>query len=96
MIITGVDFHPEFQKIAFVDTDTGELEERRLHHPGDAEAFYLALRSQGKTVRVGTSRTEDRQGCHGASAGSFCGTRLCDGRPMVKKRAIGWNRRVAT
>jgi hypothetical protein len=31
MIIIGVDFHPEFQQIAFVDTDTGELEERRLH-----------------------------------------------------------------
>ena len=32
MIIIGVDFHPEFQQIALVDTDTGELEERRLHH----------------------------------------------------------------
>ena len=28
MIIIGVDFHPEFQQMAFVDTDTGELEER--------------------------------------------------------------------
>ena len=53
MIIIGVDFHPEFQQIAFVDTDTGELEERRLHHPDEAEAFYRALLSQGKTVRVG-------------------------------------------
>ena len=26
MIIIGVDFHPEFQQIALVDTDTGELE----------------------------------------------------------------------
>ena len=53
MIIIGVDFHPEFQQIAFVDTDTGELEERRLHHPDEAEAFYRALMSHGKTVRVG-------------------------------------------
>ena len=53
MIIIGVDFHPEFQQIALVDTDTGELEERRLHHPDEAEAFYRALVSQGKTVRVG-------------------------------------------
>jgi len=53
MIIIGVDFHPEFQQIALVDTDTGELEERRLHHPGEAETFYRALISQGKTVRVG-------------------------------------------
>ena len=27
MIIIGVDFHPEFQQIASVDTDTGELQE---------------------------------------------------------------------
>jgi len=53
MIIIGVDFHPEFQQIALVDTDTGEWEERRLHHPDEAEAFYRALMSQGKTVRVG-------------------------------------------
>ena len=25
MIIIGVDFHPEFQQIAVVDTETGEL-----------------------------------------------------------------------
>ena len=36
MIIIGVDFHPEFQQIAFVDTETGELEERRLQHPNEA------------------------------------------------------------
>ena len=34
MIIIGVDFHPEFQQIALVDTDTGELEERRLASSG--------------------------------------------------------------
>ena len=26
MIILGVDFHPEFQQIASVDTDTGEFQ----------------------------------------------------------------------
>jgi hypothetical protein len=30
MIIIGVDFHPEFRQIALVDTDTGELQEKRL------------------------------------------------------------------
>src|SRR5664279_1118470 len=53
MIIIGVDFPPEFQQIAMVDTDTGELEERRLHHPDEGEAFYRALAAQGATVRVG-------------------------------------------
>ncbi len=51
MIIIGVDFHPEFQQIASVDTDTGEFQEKRLAHPGEAEEFYRAL--TGKKVRVG-------------------------------------------
>jgi hypothetical protein len=28
MIIIGVDFHPEFQQMACVDTETGEFKER--------------------------------------------------------------------
>src|ERR1700728_700684 len=51
MIIIGVDFHPEFQQIASVDTDTGEFQEKRLGHGEDAEAFYRAL--AGQKVRVG-------------------------------------------
>ena len=51
MIIIGVDYHPEFQQIALVDTDTGEFLEKRLAHPEEAEQFYRALR--GKKVRVG-------------------------------------------
>ena len=39
----GVDFHPEFQQIAAVDTDTGEVQEKRLAHREDAEAFSLHL-----------------------------------------------------
>jgi hypothetical protein len=31
VIIIGCDYHPSFQQIAFVDTETGELQERRLH-----------------------------------------------------------------
>jgi hypothetical protein len=40
MIIIGVDFHPEYQEIASVDTDTGEYQEKRLAHPKEAEEFY--------------------------------------------------------
>jgi transposase len=36
-----------------MDTDSGELEERRLRHPEEAAAFYRGLASQGKSVRVG-------------------------------------------
>jgi transposase len=51
MIIIGADFHPEFQQIALVDTDTGEFQENRLGHPEEAEKFYRAL--AGQKVRVG-------------------------------------------
>jgi transposase len=51
MIIIGVDFHPEFQQIASVDTETGEFQEKRLAHPAEAEKFYRAL--VGQKVRVG-------------------------------------------
>jgi transposase len=53
MIIIGCDYHPGFQQIAFVDNETGELNERRLEHPEEAEKFYRDLRAQGMSVRVG-------------------------------------------
>ena len=53
MIIIGADYHPGFQQIAFVDTDTGEFQERRLEHREEAERFYRDLATQGMRVRVG-------------------------------------------
>jgi transposase len=53
MIIIGVDFHPEFQQIASLDTDTGEFQEKRLAHREEAENFYGALALRGQPVRVG-------------------------------------------
>ena len=53
MIIIGVDFHPEFQQIAWVDTESGELQERRLHHPEETELFYRELAARGVQIRVG-------------------------------------------
>jgi transposase len=53
MIIIGCDYHPGFQQIAFVDTETGEVQERRLEHREEAEKFYRDLRVQGAPVRVG-------------------------------------------
>jgi transposase len=48
----GCDFHPSYQQIAMMDTETGELWEGRLEHEhGEARRFYQAL--QGQTVRVG-------------------------------------------
>jgi len=53
MLIIGCDYHPGVQQIAFLDTDTGELRERRLGHREEAEQFYRELRRQNLAVRVG-------------------------------------------
>jgi len=53
MLIIGCDYHPSVQQIAFVDTDTGELRERRLGHREEAEQFYRELKQQNLTVRAG-------------------------------------------
>jgi len=53
MIIIGADYHPGFQQIALVDTDTGEFEERRLEHREEAEKFYRDLATRLLCVRVG-------------------------------------------
>jgi len=53
MLIIGCDYHPGFQQIAYVDTETGELQERRLSHPEEAEKFYRDLWERGVRVRVG-------------------------------------------
>jgi len=53
MLIIGCDYHPSFQQIAFIDDETGELRERRLMHPEEAEQFYRALATSGAEVRVG-------------------------------------------
>ena len=45
MIIIGCDFHSRFQQIALLDTETGEIEERRLEHEsGEAGEFYRGLK----------------------------------------------------
>ena len=44
MIIVGCDFHPAWQQVAWVDTETGETAERKLEHSsGEARSFYASL-----------------------------------------------------
>src|ERR1700674_5341310 len=60
MKIIGCDFHPSYQQIAMVDTETGELWEGRLEHEqGEALRFYRAL--EGQTVRVGMEAVGNSQ-----------------------------------
>ncbi len=59
MNIIGCDYHPSFQQIAWVNTETGEMQERKLTHgDGEAERFYRQLRGP---VRVGMESTGN---CH--------------------------------
>lgn len=58
MMIIGVDYHPSFQQIAFLDQETGECGERRLNHDGgEADRFYRELQQRGIRVRVGMEAT---------------------------------------
>jgi len=55
MKIIGCDLHTRYQQIAMVETDTGELVERRLEHEsGEARAFYGSLTGP---ARVGIEAT---------------------------------------
>jgi transposase len=55
MKIVGCDLHTRYQQVAMLDTETGELLERRLEHAnGEARAFYAHLPGQ---VRVGIEAT---------------------------------------
>ena len=53
MLIIGCDYHPSFQQIAFLETETGEFQEQRLLHREEAEKFYRDLAGQGLKGRVG-------------------------------------------
>lgn len=46
MNIIGCDFHTRFQQIEMLDTETGEVVEKRLEHEGgEAKAFYEGLKA---------------------------------------------------
>ena len=53
MLIIGCDYHPGFQQIAWVNTETGEVVERRLTHREEAEQFYQDLKQRNASVRLG-------------------------------------------
>jgi transposase len=59
MMIIGCDFHPSWQQVSWLDTETGEVEERKLvHATGDAKMFYQALAAP---VLIGMEATGNSQ-----------------------------------
>jgi len=59
MIVIGVDYHPSWQQICWLDTETGETDEKKLEHAtGEAERFYRQL--SGRTL-IGMESTGNCQ-----------------------------------
>ena len=59
MIVIGCDFHPSWQQVCWVDTETGETGEHRLvHAPGEVEQFY---RRFATPARIGMEATGNCQ-----------------------------------
>ncbi len=59
MIMIGCDYHPSWQQICWLDTATGETEERKLEHAsGEAEKFYRGLSGP---ARIGMESTGNCQ-----------------------------------
>ena len=59
MVLIGCDFHPSWQQVCWVDTETGETEEYKLvHAPGEAEKFY---RQFPMPARIGMESTGNCQ-----------------------------------
>ena len=59
MMIIGCDFHPSWQQVSWLDTETGECGERALvHAAGEAEVYYRQLAGP---VLVGMEATGNSQ-----------------------------------
>lgn len=58
-MIIGCDFHPSWQQVSWLDTETGETGEQKLVHArGDAQQFYRQL---GAPVLIGMEATGNSQ-----------------------------------
>jgi transposase len=59
MMIIGCDFHPSWQQVSWLDTETGETGEGKLvHASGDARTFYAQL---PRPARIGMEATGNSQ-----------------------------------
>jgi len=59
MMIIGCDFHPSWQQVSWLDTETGDCGERKLvHASGDAKQFYEQLAAP---VLIGMEATGNGQ-----------------------------------
>ena len=62
MIIIGCDYHPGFQQIAFVDTETGDCGEQRLEHCEEAQSFIASSLPRQRRCVSGWKPVDTRAG----------------------------------
>jgi transposase len=87
MLLIGVDYHPSFQQIAFLEEETGECGERQLNHSdGAAEQFYRDLQQRGIRVRVGMEATGYSRWFERLLAGLGCELWIGDPAEIKAKR----------
>jgi PP-loop superfamily ATP-utilizing enzyme len=86
MLIIGCDFHPGFQQVAIFDNLTGEIQEERLQHRGEAEQFYRSL--AGQQVRVGMEAWYGPGACLTKRTGDIPDTIVNSPRPVEERHAL--------
>lgn len=88
MLIIGCDYHPSWQQICWVNTETGETQERKLERGcGEAERFYRGLVTEGEGScqscsgeEIGDSTLLDAEDEYGLSRGRSCREQLAGAR----------------
>jgi transposase len=66
MLIIGCDLHRRYQNVAMVDTESGQIEERRLEHEnGEAGKFYASLAGPARVGIEATGHTQWFEGMLG-------------------------------
>ena len=81
MMIIGCDFHPSWQQVCWLDSETGETGERKLvHAEGDAERFYRQVPAPALVGMEATGNSHwwlahlcgfGKGGTHAGSVGMF-------------------------
>ena len=86
MIIIGCDYHPSWQQICWVDTETGETGERKLEHAsGEAEKFYRQLPGP---VLIGMESTGNASGLWTGSQRWGTSYGLAMPRKFVRRKCV--------
>ena len=105
MMIIGCDFHPSWQQVSWLDTETGETGEQKLvQASGDAERFYRRVAAPA-LIGHGSHRQLSLAGGFAGRVGprvvgGRCGADSCQlravGCPILDVLCQGWDFTVAS